>query len=207
MFKQFNKSYSSRPFPSLETSPVSLHPGHNIVETTRRCFRSINELASKLTSLLYFISDSLFSFARTKEFPSSLKTNRDKNVHTLFFTVCDKWSIIQSFHFPRWFIFSFSRKKGGKKKEIITLNCISKQQYLHARILSRPYGANDNLFCLDSAAIASPHCREKHCLGATPTSHDTRRLCFVVPWNWLPSCSLPTLFPSLEFHEYSLLIR
>lgn len=39
------------------------------------------------------------------------------------------------------------------------------------------------------AAIASPHCREKHCLGATPTSHDTRRLCFVVPWNWLPSCS------------------
>ena len=76
---------------------------------------------------------------------------------------------------------SFSRKKGGKKKEIITLNCISKQQYLHARILSRPYGANDNLFCLDSAAIASPHCREKHCLGATPTSHDTRRLCFVVP--------------------------
>lgn len=204
MFKQFNKSYSSRPFPSLETSPVSLHPGHNIVETTRRCFRSINELASKLTSLLYFISDSLFSFARTKEFPSSLKT-RQKCAYTVLHCL---WQMINYSKFPFSSLIHLSReRRGGKKKEIITLNCISKQQYLHARILSRPYGANDNLFCLDSAAIASPHYREKHCLGATPTSHDTRRLCFVVPWNWLPSCSLPTLFPSLEFHEYSLLIR
>lgn len=126
----------------------------------------------------------MFSFARTKEFPSSLKT-RQKCAYTVLHCL---WQMINYSKFPFSSLIHLSReRRGGKKKEIITLNCISKQQYLHARILSRPYGANDNLFCLDSAAIASPHCREKHCLGATPTSHDTRRLCFVVPWNWLLS--------------------
>lgn len=122
---------------------------------------------------------------KQKNFSSSLKSEVSSHPTTkLLYCRKDNYSKFLSTKIY------LSRRRRRGKKEIITLNCPT--VFTHARISSRPYGANDNLFCLDSAAIASPHCREKHCLGATPTSHDTPRLCFVVPWNWLPSCSPDT---------------
>lgn len=182
MLKQFNESFSSRLFPSFARNVSNSLTSRSHLEQ-RGAFKSINELASKLTSLFYFISISLcvsrndvtVLLLSDKKISLVVKTK-------LYASLLPQTLIIQRFVFPE--------KKEEGKKRIIALNCPT--QYLHTRILSRPYGANDNLFCLDPAAIASPHCREKHCLGATPTSHDTRRLCFVVPWNWLPSCSPDT---------------
>lgn len=130
MLKQFNESFSSRLFPSFARNVSNSLTSRSHLEQ-RGAFKSINELASKLTSLFYFISISLC----VSRNDVTVLLLSDKKISLVVKTKLYASLLPQTLIIQR---FVFLEKKEEGKKRIIALNCPT--VFTHANLVTPLWG-------------------------------------------------------------------
>lgn len=189
MLKQFNESFSSRLFPSFARNVSNSLTSRSHLEQ-RGAFKSINELASKLTSLFYFISISLC----VSRNDVTVLLLSDKKISLvvkakLYASLLPQTLIIQRFVFPE-------KKEEGKKNHSFKLsNSIYTRESCHA-----PMGRT--IICFVSTR---PPLRPFIVVRSTVWVRLPRATILDASVSSFREidclAALPTLFPSLEFHE------
>lgn len=188
MLKQFNESFSSRLFPSFARNVSNSLTSRSHLEQ-RGAFKSINELASKLTSLFYFISISLcvsrndvtVLLLSDKKISLVVKTKR-------FFTATNiDYSKIR---------LSWKERRREKENHSVKLsNSIYTRESCHA-----PMGRT--IICFVSTR---PPLRPLIVVRSTVWVRLPRATILDASVSSFREidclAALPTLFPSLEFHE------